>query len=339
MARLPEIFVGTPAEATFGEAVRLLFEADEVALLCHVGPDGDALGSLLAMGLALRRMGKRVVGSWGDDHLLVPPMYTYLPGQDLLVESGDFPVDPPLLVTFDTGSIDRLGSLAPVIDKADAVVMIDHHVSNTLFGSVNVLAPNAAATAEIVYHLLCALAVPIDADIAACLYTGLTTDTGSFKFSATTPSVHEIVAELLRTGMRHDLISRQIWDTNRLPYIKLLGTLLGRTTFEASHELIWTYTTADDLRSTGVLMEEIEGVIDVIRTAGESEVAVICKQDTDGSNRVSMRSKGHVDVGAISVSLGGGGHRYAAGFTSYDDVETTMGRIRSAIDAAPRLDA
>ncbi|MEP7055983.1 MAG: bifunctional oligoribonuclease/PAP phosphatase NrnA [Actinomycetota bacterium] len=338
-APLPEVFAGTPAESSFDEAIRLLFEADEVALLCHVGPDGDALGSLLAMGIALWAMGKRVVASWGSDQLVVPPMYSFLPGLDLLCAARDFPVEPPLLVTFDTGSVDRLGTLAPVIDKATTVIMIDHHASNTSFGTINVLAPAAAATAEIVYHLLRGLGVSVDADIAACLYTGLTTDTGSFKFTATSPSVHEIAAELLRTGMRHDLISRRIWDTNRVPYIRLLGTLLSRVIFEAEHELIWTYSANDDLAVSGVLMEEIEGVIDVIRTADDAEIAVICKQDTDGSQKVSMRSKGHIDVGDISVSLGGGGHRYAAGFTSLDSVEATMARIRHCIELAPRLEA
>ncbi|MEO6712190.1 MAG: bifunctional oligoribonuclease/PAP phosphatase NrnA [Mycobacteriales bacterium] len=336
---LPKVFIGTPAEKAFGEAVRLLWEADDVALLCHVGPDGDALGSLLAAGIALRSMGKRVVGSWGGELLVVPPMYSFLPGLDLLCEPADFPVDPPLLVTFDTGSVDRLGTLSPIIDKAGAVVMIDHHASNTLFGTVNVLAPSAAATAEIVYHLVRALGVTLDVDIAACLYTGLTTDTGSFKFAATSPEVHEIAADLLRTGLRHDLISRQIWDTNRLPYIELLGELLGRATFEPESQLIWTHVSSDDLASSGVLMEEIEGVIDVIRTADEAETAVICKQETDGSYKVSMRSKGAIDVGAICVAFGGGGHRYAAGFTSFDNVPETMARVRAAIDAAPRLTA
>lgn len=338
-ARLPEIFAGTPAESSFDEAVRLLSEADDVALLCHVGPDGDALGSLLAMGLALKSLGKQVVGSWGGDPFVVPPMYSFLPGLDLLCEPRDFPVKPSLIVTFDTGSVDRLGALASIIDKAHAVVVIDHHASNTMFGTVNVLAPAAAATAEIVYHLLRSLGVSLDADIAACLYTGLTTDTGSFKFASTSPAVHEIAAELLRTGVRHDVISRRLWDTNRAPYITLLGTLLARATYEAAHELIWTHVSNADLVTSGVLMEEIEGAIDVIRTAQEAEVAVICKQDVDGTQKVSMRSKGHVDVGAISVALGGGGHRYAAGFTSVEDVDTTMASIRSAIDAAPRLRA
>lgn len=330
----------TTTAADLGAIVEAIRGRERFLVTTHENPDGDALGSLLAAGLALRSMGKRVVGSWGGgEPLVVPPMYSFLPGLDLLCEPADFPADPPLLVTFDTGSVDRLGTLAPNIDKAGAVIMIDHHASNTSFGTVNVLAPLAAATAEIVYYLLRGLGVPLDTDIAACLYTGLTTDTGSFKFAATSPEVHEIASALLRTGLRHDLISRQIWDTNRLPYITLLGELLRRTSFEPACGMIWTYVTSEDLASSGVLMEEIEGVIDVIRTADVAEIAVICKQETDGSQKVSMRSKGAVDVGAICVSLGGGGHLYAAGFTSFDDVPSTMQRVRTAIDAAPRLTA
>jgi bifunctional oligoribonuclease and PAP phosphatase NrnA len=334
-----KVFAGSLAATELPRAVDLIDDADAVALLCHLGPDGDALGSMLALGLALRAQGKHVVGSWGSDPFVVPPMYLFLPGLDMLSQPHDFPSEPDLLITFDTGSLDRLGTLAPVADKAGRVVMIDHHASNTCFGEVNVLAPEAAATAEIVYHLIRALGVAIDRDIAACLYTGLTTDTGSFKFSATSPSVHEIAAELLRTGMRHDLIARRIWDTNRFAYISLLGRLLSRARLEPEHELVWTYSTGADLSDSGVLMEEMEGVIDVIRTAEESEVAVICKQDLDGTLKVSMRSKGRVDVGTMCVALGGGGHRFAAGFTSFADVPTTMDRVRAQLDAAPRLEA
>jgi len=334
----PEVFKGSLAERELPKAAQLLRAADQVALLCHLGPDGDALGSLLGVGLALRKLGKQVVGSWGSEPFVVPPMYAFLPGLDLLCEPSAFPAEPELLVTFDTGSVDRLGTLAPVADKAGAVVMIDHHASNTCFGAVNVLAPEAAATAEIVYHLIEALDVEIDRDIATCLYTGLTTDTGSFKFAATSPAVHEMTAALLRTGMRHDLISRRIWDTNRFAYISLLGRLLSRTRLDEERGLIWTYSTSEDLATSGVLMEEMEGVIDVIRTAEEAEVAVICKQDLDGTLKVSLRSKGGVDVGELCVALGGGGHRFAAGFTSYDDVETTMYRVRAALDATSRFE-
>jgi phosphoesterase RecJ-like protein len=173
--------------------------------------------------------------------------------------------------------------------------------------------------------------------MAACLYTGLTTDTGSFKFAATTPSVHELAGRLLATGVRHDEISRVIWDTNPFAYLQLLGVLLSRVALEPDHDLVWTWISNDDLTSHGLALEDVEGAIDVVRTAEEAEVALVMKQGLDGLWSASMRSKGAVDVGAVAVAMGGGGHRFAAGFTSDTDVEQTVARLRAAFDAAPRL--
>ena len=318
-------------------AVDALAGADEVALACHVGPDGDALGSMLALGIGLQSMGKKVVASWGGDPFKVPPMYTFLPGSDLLVEPSVFPPAPALLVTFDTGSVDRLGSLGESARHAGQVVVVDHHASNTYFGDVNVVDPQAAATAVLVDDLLGRLGVGLTADIAACLYTGLTTDTGSFRFAATTPEVHHLGARLLATGIRHDEIAQAIWDSNRFPYLKLLGVLLARAELVEADGLVWTFASREDLAEHDVAIEEIEGVIDVIRTSIEAQVAVVCKQARDGTWLVSMRSRGSVDVGSIAVGFGGGGHRFAAGFTSPDAPEPTIERLRAALRDALRL--
>ncbi|HWL37465.1 MAG TPA: bifunctional oligoribonuclease/PAP phosphatase NrnA [Frankiaceae bacterium] len=321
--------VRAPAGPVWDEAVGLLRSADEVALACHVGPDGDALGSLLALAIGLRSLGKRVVASWGSEPFEVPAQYAFLPGLDLLTPPESFPAAPELLVTFDTGSLDRLGVLAGNAKNAAHVVVVDHHVSNTRFGTVNLLDTDAAASALLVDELLRRLGVPIDADIAACLYTGLTTDTGSFKYQATTPAVHGVAARLLETGIDHAAIAREVWDTKPFGYVKLLGVLLGRATLEDG--LVWTWSTQADFAAYGVTMDDIEGAIDVLRTTVEAEVAVICKETPEGSYAVSMRAKGATDVGAAAVSLGGGGHRYAAGFTSEADLATTMDRLRTAL--------
>ena len=319
----------TTTTETWDRAVSLLREAEEVALACHVNPDGDALGSMLALALALRKLGKRTVASWGSRPFRVPPQYAYLPVEGLLTDPDEFPGAPALLVTFDTGSAERLGALEPSAAKAGTVLVVDHHASNTSYGDVNLVDPDAAASAVLAAGLIDALGVPFDADIAACLYTGLSTDTGSFKFSATTPAVHALAGRLLATGIDHDAIARAIWDTNRFGYLKLLGMLLDRAVLEPG--LVWTWVSSRDLAAHDVAMEEIEGVIDVLRTTVEAEVAVICKQDAEGRYAVSMRSKGSTDVGAVAVALGGGGHRFAAGFTSPDDVEATMGRVRELL--------
>lgn len=326
-------------EAAWAAAVRLLADADEVALACHVNPDGDALGSMLALAQSLRSMGKQVVCSWdGATPLTMPAPYAGLAGLELLVDPADFPPAPPVLVALDAGALERLGCLADVGAAAGAVLVVDHHASNAGFGTVNLIDPHAAATAVLVEELIRRLGAKLTAEVATGLYTALTTDTGSFKYASTTPAVHEFAARLLATGIRHDEIERAIWDTKSFAYIRLLGAVLNRAELEPAAAgglgLVWSYSTATDLRTFGVAMEELEGLIDVIRTTSEAEVAAMCKQGPDGRLSVSVRSKGRIDVGGVCVALGGGGHRLAAGVTSDADVPTTMTRIRQLLAVA-----
>jgi phosphoesterase RecJ-like protein len=332
------------APSPLAEAVALLGAHDEVVLACHVNPDGDALGSMLALGLALRAQGKKVVASFGSEPFEVPSPYRGLPGLDLLVPSDDVPASPALLVTFDTGSVDRLGSLADRVESAREVLVVDHHASNTRFGTLNLVEESAASTASIVVELLDALGATLSRDVAACVYTGLATDTGSFKYRSTTPEVHRLAARLLETGLRHDLINREIWDTASFGYVKALGLACARAVLEPDAAgglgMVWTAVGAEDLHRYDLVLADVEGVIDVLRMTAEAEVAVVVKTDPeDGLLKVSTRSKGALDVGAVCVSLGGGGHRFAAGFTSYEPLGPTMERVRAALADVPHLPA
>ena len=332
------------AARDWADAVALLDSSDDVVLACHVGPDGDALGSMLALGCALRRTGAHVVASWGSEPFEVPQAYSFLPSLDLLVPADQVPAAPALLVTLDTGSEDRLGTLADRVDKAGDVLVIDHHPSNTLYGSAHLVDAEAAATAVLVAELLDRLGVALDAELAAPLYTGLVTDTGSFKHASTSPPVHRLAARLLATGIRHDLISRAIYDTQPFGYVQLLGEVCARAVLEptasAGLGLVWTVVEDVDLTRHGLGLADVEGIIDVLRTAGEAEVALVIKCDpSDGLYKVSTRSKGGVDVGAICTGLGGGGHRFAAGFTSREDPATILETVRRALEQAPHLAA
>ena len=332
----------TASPQEWEEAVDLLAGAPSVALACHVGPDGDALGSMLALAAALRTRGCEVVGSWGGEPFAVPAAYAFLPALDVLVPPADFPVAPPLFVTLDTGSPDRLGSLADRLKTADSSLVVDHHASNTRYGTVNLVEEGAAATAVLVAELVQRLGVPLTQEVAAPLYTGLVTDTGSFKHLATTPEVHELAARLLATGIRHDLISRAIYDTAPFGYVQLLGRACATAELVRSAVgglgLVWCALDADDLERSGLGLADVEGVIDVLRIAQEAEVAVVLKGDpVEGGFKVSTRSKGAVDVGAVCTALGGGGHRFAAGFTSFDDARTTLSRLCRELDATPHL--
>lgn len=326
----------------WARAAALLGAHDQVVLVCHVAPDGDALGSMLALGCALRRRGVRVLASWGSEPFEVPAAYTYLPGLDLLVSAAEVPAAPPLLVTLDTGSEDRLGVLADRVPAAENVLVIDHHASNTCYGSAHLVDPGAAATAVVVAQLLDHLGWPFDHDVGVALYTGLVTDTGSFRYASTSPEVHELAARLLATGIAHDAITRSIYDSQPFGYVQLLGEVCARAVLEPDAArglgLTWTVVEEKDLDSHGLGLADVEGVIDVLRTAQEAEVALVLKCDpADGRYKASARSKGVIDVGEVCTALGGGGHRFAAGFTSYKDGPATLTAFRAALSAAPHL--
>ncbi|MER5867780.1 bifunctional oligoribonuclease/PAP phosphatase NrnA [Kitasatospora sp. NPDC002040] len=321
--------------AEWQRVVELVGQARSVDLICHIKPDGDALGSALAAGLALRSLGREVRVSFGDDPQVIPESLSFLPGQELIVPAAAVPEVPELVLCFDVAAESRLGLLHAKAFAAPALVVIDHHASNPGFGTHRLIDPSAPATAVLVDELLRRLGVPLDQDLAACLYTGVATDTGSFKYAATTPATHELAGRLLATGIRHDLISRQLWDTSSFGFLKVLAGALDRAVYEpqaaGGRGLVWSWVPYQDLALFGVTVEEIEGLIDVLRRPAEAEVALVLKQDPDGTLRGSCRAKGAVDVAAVCAELGGGGHRFAAGFSAREDVDATIARFRAAL--------
>ncbi len=328
-------------EDQWQQAVELLAEADRVALACHVTPDGDALGSMLALGIALRSRGVDVVASWGGTPFEVPASYSYLPALDLLVPPEDFPAAPGLLVTLDTASPDRLGSLQDRLATAGCTVVVDHHLTNPGYGGVNLVDGGAAATVVLVAELLDRLGVVLTSELAIPLYTGLVTDTGSFRYRSTTPAVHELAARLLGTGFRHDLVTRSIYDTAPFGWVQLLGRACSRARLEPDAVgglgLVWTVVDPDDLASAGLGLADVEGVVDVLRSTKEAEVAAVVKADPAGGWVVSTRSRDSVDVGAVCAALGGGGHFSAAGFSATEEPVQILDRLRSALALAPHV--
>jgi phosphoesterase RecJ-like protein len=326
-----------PTEAHWDKAVGVLRTCPEAVLACHLSPDADAIGSMLALAQVLHRRGCRVRPSFSEPFEL-PESLAGLPGAGLLVRPAEVPAAPPLLVTLDTGSADRLGTLAGLVESAAEVLVVDHHASYTGYGTVHLVDPAAAATAVLVEELVRRLDEPLDADVAACLYAGLVTDTGSFKFAATTAETHELAARLLRTGIRHDVLARRLLDTHPAGWLGMAGAALARARLEPEVAgglgLVWTDTRAAEMAAAGLAADQAESVIDLVRTAAEAEVAAVFKELVAGGWTVSLRSKGRVDVSAVAVSLGGGGHRFAAGFTSAGDLDSTVDAVRRAL-AAP----
>ncbi|WP_240810090.1 bifunctional oligoribonuclease/PAP phosphatase NrnA [Actinomadura sp. WMMA1423] len=323
-----------PAELDWDRAVELIRRTDEICLACHVSPDGDALGSMLALGRALRACGKRCLASFGEP-FGVPAILRFLPGQELLVEPARVPRAPELMISLDAAGRARLGSLAATADRAGALIVIDHHASNTGFGGVRLVDPAAAATAVLVEELIRRLGVPLDRDIAQGLYAGLASDTGSFKYPCTTPEVHDLAGRLLTAGVRPETVSRELWDRAPFGYLQVLASALSRARLERDAAgglgLVWTTVTRSDRDARDVPYDQLEGVIDQLRRTDEAEVAVVCKENDRGEWYVSTRSKGSVDVGRACVELGGGGHRTAAAFTMGGEPAWIIDRLRAAL--------
>jgi bifunctional oligoribonuclease and PAP phosphatase NrnA len=319
-------------------AVRDLSPDAQVLLACHVNPDGDALGSMLGVGLGLRSLGLRNVQASFPGPPELPEPFAEMPGQELLVPSAQAVAAPDLMMCFDAASASRLGELAERIASAGTTVVLDHHASYTGFGKVHLVDPQAAATAVVAEELLTRLGVQLDAGIAECLYVALVTDTGSFKFDMTTPEVHHLAARLLATGLRPAEISRRVFDTRPVGAVRLYGEVLSRVRLDpeaaGGEGLVWTWATLDDLARHDQRPYVLEPLIDSVRCTAEADVSCVVKEVAPDEWSVSMRSKGANDVSAVAVALGGGGHRLAAGFTAHGEVDDVIAAIRAQLDVA-----
>lgn len=302
-------------ETQWDAACETLRGADAVTLACHVGPDGDALGSMLGFGLALRARGTAVIASFPEP-FAVPRSLRFLPGLDLLVDPKQVPSAPACMMTFDAGTLDRLGSLVPVARSAAALIVVDHHAAGAPYGTTQLVDPDAAASAVVARELLRRLDLPLDAQVATCLYTALLTDTGRFAYRNTTPQVHALAAEFLAAGVDQDAVARELYATQPYGSLKVAGRALERLAVHDGKGFVFTWVTLADVADAQITPDEVDGIIDLVRTADGYDVAVVLKELADGRYKVSMRSKGATDVGALCQAHGGGGHRLAAGYTS-----------------------
>jgi len=310
-------------------AAAAIEQAPLVALACHVTPDGDALGSMLAMHLLCRSHGKPSVASWPEP-FIVAPHYTYLPGLDSVTKPNDFPEAPPVMVTFDCGSLDRLNELAASAREAGELIVVDHHATNDRYGTINLLDADAAASAVLVYKLAKRLGWELTRDVAICLYTGIVTDTGRFQYSNTSPEVLQMATELSRFDLPIADMSRQLFEEHRFAYLQLVAAALQRAELDGERRFVYTWISEDDLKRFDVEIEEAEGLIDLVRRTAEADVSCVLKESPDGT-KVSLRSVTDFDVSAIAMKFGGGGHRAAAGFTDARPIPEVVEAIRSLI--------
>ena len=297
--------------AKFEQIGQALREGVRFAVLGHVRPDGDALGSQLALGLSLKQLGKDV-RIWNEEGML--EKYSFLPNANLLTKPPAEPEDVDVAIALDTAIQNRLGNSLPAVRSAKVWINIDHHPSNPGYGDLVYIDPKSPATGQILFELIKSEKLPIDPAIAENLYVAISTDTGSFQYPNTTARTLEIAAELVRTGVDVGRVSQLTYENYPRRRVELLRDLLGTMRFDANDRVASFSLSLETAKKLGVLPEDNEGLIDHLRAIRGVIVAVFFEELADGKVRVSMRSKNEkVNVCAICEKFGGGGHVLAAG--------------------------
>ncbi|MBS4729878.1 bifunctional oligoribonuclease/PAP phosphatase NrnA [Mycobacterium sp. SM1] len=311
-------------------AAELLAAAATVAVLCHVYPDADTVGAALALGLALERCGTQVQIGLAAPATL-PESLRSLPGGRLLVGPDALRRDVDLVVTVDIPSVDRLGVLAGLAGAARKLLVIDHHASNQLFGTANFVDPSADSTTMLVAELLDVWGQPLSIEVAHCIYAGLATDTGSFRW-ASAPG-HRLAARLVEVGVDNAAISRSLMDTHPFAWLPMLSRVLGSAQLvpDAVDGRGLVYVVVGNRDWVDARPEDVESIIDIVRTTQQAEVAVVFKEVEPQRWSVSMRAKSAVDVAAVAAVFGGGGHRLAAGYSTTGTAAEVVASLRAAL--------
>lgn len=321
----------------FDEAVAALRAGSKFLVVSHVSPEGDAVGSLLGMALAIRSLGKEAVAYLEDP---VPDLFRFLPGADTVVHSldGAGPFDATFAV--DCGQKERLGKGFVELAGPGRIVNIDHHATNDAFGDVNVIVPGASAAGELVYDFCKAAGVKIDRDIAVNLYVAIHTDTGSFRYSSSTADAFEKAGELVRLGADPWEISRRVYENHPARKFKLLGMVLNTLEIVdlgnggAKASVAMVHVTREMFRRAGAEKDLADGFVNYARGIEGVEVGVMLREAGDLKYKVSLRAKGDVDVAEVAQAFGGGGHRNAAGFMLDGSLEDVRARVIDAMRGA-----
>ncbi len=290
----------------FKKAWEKIKNSNKILLLSHINPDGDALGSSLGMYAVLKKMNKKVTVFNATKPL--PAYLDFLPGFDKIVNKVPSKAD--LIISFDCGSFDRLG----LDEKFTFLINIDHHISNTAYGDINIVNPLAASASQVVYNLLVKNSVPIDKNAAVCLYTALVTDTGSFQYESVDDKVFEMAADLVRDGVKPDFVSKMLFERDRLSRLRLLAKAYDTIELCCSGKVAFVEVTKDMMKKTGAIKDDTDTIVNSVRAIASVEVACMLREDDEGI-KISLRSKNYADVSKVAVKYGGGGHIKAAGAT------------------------
>ena len=315
------------ASQSASDVARAVSGLGSFLLVLHEFPDGDSLGSNLAMGLAFEKLGKKATVASPTPP---PGRFSFLPGFGAIVSLRSLPRalrDFDCVFLIDCSDPRRAGLSEGELEGVRLVVNLDHHPSNTFFGDLNYVDAKASAAAEQVRLVIGELGTSLDRDMALCLYVAVSTDTGGFRFDNTTAGTHLLVAELLGLGIEPGPVGEIIHDTRTLSSLRLLEKMLGTLSFAAGGRIAWVTVTRKMLEACGASDDEVEGLVGYPRMIDFVDLCFLLQEMPDGAIRVALRSKHDFDVGVIAERLGGGGHRKAAGCLLPGTIEEALERV------------
>lgn len=309
--------------------IAALKDCKTVLISVHKNPDGDALGSQLGLLLGLEKIGKVAFAHNLDP---VPEIYRFLPGTDRITTGPSVKgtYDAFLVLDADPPRTGLFNGSWP----ARTLINIDHHVTNPREWPVTWLDPDATATGEMIYRLLRSLKIPIDKDMAICLYTAIFTDTGSFRYSNTTPESMRIAAALIEAGADPWTVTENVYESYAFKRINLLGRVLSGIERSQDGRIAWVLVTEDLYRQTGTRAEDTDNFINFVRSVKGVEVAVLFRQTGAAQYKISLRAKGRVDLSGLATRLGGGGHKNAAGGTVEGPFPAVRDKVLNAVAQA-----
>jgi bifunctional oligoribonuclease and PAP phosphatase NrnA len=305
-----------------------LLDADRITLACHINPDGDALGSMLGLALALEGLDKNVVRLCQD---AVPYSYRFMASARRVSKHPPTGWTPQVAVGLDCDAEHRLGIVAPFVLNAPIVIDLDHHTGSGPFGHIRVLDSGASSASQVVFDLLPHLGAPLTTEIATCLLAGIIFDTGAFRFSNTSPATFTAAAKLVEAGANPDSIHHNLFDNRPLSNVKLLGKAL--TSAMTDGGIAWSALTRKDFRESGAEETETEGVVNNLMALKGIRAAALFRETAHGI-KVSLRSRDGVDVADIARLFGGGGHVKAAGCTVMKPMADAMAEVLSLMRKA-----
>jgi len=310
------------------DIINVLKKSKKVIIMPHVSVDGDGLGSSLALGLALEKIGTSVEVWLEED---VPNVYSFLPGSHLVnVYNGEGELSGECtgtVVALDAGDLPRLGKRVEIFNNAGITINIDHHGTNDGFAQYNYVNVNSSSVGEILYQFIKMMGIEFDTDIATCLYVAISTDTGGFRYSNTTSITHQIAGDLLNSGVNVAEVSQRIFDTVSYEKVMLMGAAINSLEFFENGKVAFITISDDVMKSTGAKEEDCDGIVNIGRNVREVEVAVMIRSRSDGEMKVNLRSNSYVDVSEIAKTYSGGGHKRAAGCTVKGNIEDIISKL------------